>query len=71
LGSRLVIRVDSATPVNKAPADGKIANVNMLVLVDTTHAGTVTKGGTYTATLTFRDDGTKLLPILSDVSAAK
>lgn len=69
-GSRLAIRVDSATPVQKTPANNTIVNANLLVLVDTTHRGTVTVGGTYVALLTFRSDGTKLLPIMSVARAA-
>ena len=70
-GSRLAIRVDSAKPVGNAPANNQIVDANVLALVDTTNGGTVTKGGTYTATLIFRSDGTKLLPVLSKVAAAK
>ena len=70
-GSGLVIFVDSAKPVGSAPENSKIVNENVLAIVDTTQGGTVTKGGTYTATLTFRSDGTKLLPILSQASVVK
>jgi len=70
-GSGLVIRVDSATPVGKTPAYKKIVNANLLVIADTTNGGTVTKGGTYKATLTFRSDGSKLLPILSQATLTK
>jgi hypothetical protein len=70
-GSGLVIRVDSAKPVGKAPANIGIANSDLLVIPNTTDGGTVTKGGTYKATLTFRSDGTKLLPILSKASLVK
>jgi hypothetical protein len=71
LGSRLVIRVDAATPGNKTSTTNRITNANVLALVDTTHGGTVTKGGTYSATLTFRSDGTKMLPVLSRATLAK
>ena len=71
LGSRLVIRVDSATPAAGAPKLMQLVRANALVLVDTTHGGSLTKGGTYTASLTLRSDGTKLLPILSNVKAAQ
>ncbi len=71
LGSRIAIRVDSSTPVRGAPAKPPVANANWLVIVDTTHGGTVTKGGTYTAVLVFRSDGTKMLPIIERVKAAK
>lgn len=71
LGSRLAIHVDSVTPVSPAPVESAIMNANVLALVDTTHGGTVTQGGTYTATLTFRSDGTKLLPVLSKATAVK
>ena len=70
-GSGLVIRVDSAKPVGSAPLNSKIVNANMLVIPNTTNGGTVTKGGTYKATLTFRSDGLKLLPILSQASLVK
>ena len=72
-GSGLVILVDSSKPVGKAPAKvaSRFAKSNLLVVVDTTHGGTVTKGGTYTATITLRSDGTKLLPILSQAALAK
>jgi cytoskeletal protein RodZ len=71
LGSRLVIRVTSAKPMAPAPKLDVIANANVLALVDTTHGGKVTTGGTYTAYLTFRSDETKLLPIISNVALAK
>ena len=70
-GSRVVVRVDSATPVGKTPVYKKIVNANLLVLADTTNGGAVTKGGTYKATLTFRSDGTKLLPILTHAKVTK
>jgi len=70
-GSGLVMLVESAKPVGSAPENSKIINANVLAIVDTTQGGTVTKGGTYTATLTFRSDGTKLLPILSQASVVK
>jgi hypothetical protein len=60
MGSRLAIRVDKTDPKSKF-----ISNVNLLVVADTAHGGTVTKGGTYNATITFVSDGTKLVPILS------
>jgi hypothetical protein len=69
-GSRIVLRVDSATPLAGMPANPGIVNTNLLVIVDTTDGGTVTKGGTYSATLTFRSDGTKMLPIMSSAKAA-
>lgn len=69
LGSRVAIRVDASTPMGSSPALKGIVNANLLVLVDTSHGGTVALGGTYTAVLTFRSDGTKLLPILSGVKA--
>lgn len=69
LGSRLVLHVDSVAPLAGAPVIRPLADANVLALMDTTHGGAVTKGGTYTATLTFRTDGTKLLPILSGVAA--
>jgi hypothetical protein len=71
LGSRLAILVVSATPAHGTPVHKGIVNANILALVDTTHGGAVTKGGTYTARLTFRSDGSKLIPIMSDVKAAK
>jgi hypothetical protein len=64
-GSGLVIKVDSATPVGATHVYKKIIGANILVIVDTNDGGTVTKGGTYSAVLTWRSDGTKLLPILS------
>jgi len=70
-GSGLVIRVDSAKPVGSEPVNNKIVNANLLVTPDTTNGGTVTKGGTYAATITFRSDGSKLLPILSQVTLVK
>ena len=69
LGSRLAIRVDAATPLSGAPALARIVNANALALANTKDGGTVTEGGTYTATLTFRSDGTMLLPILSKATA--
>ena len=69
-GSRICIRVDSATPKNGAPDTKAIDNANLLVVMDTNHGGTVTKGGTYTAKLVFLSDGTKLLPVLSEAKAA-
>jgi hypothetical protein len=71
LGSRLAVRVDSAKPLLGAPVNSQIVNSNVLVLVDTTHGGTITKGGTYTVRVTFRSDGTKLLPIMSYAKASK
>jgi hypothetical protein len=68
-GSGIAIRVDSAKPIGKAPANSDIANANLLVLVDTNNGGAVTQGGTYTAKLTLRSDGTKLLPIMSEAKA--
>ena len=70
-GSRVAIRVDSAEPLGSAPPNDQIVNANVLALVNTTDGGSVSKGGTYTATLIFRSDGTKLLPVLSKVAAAK
>lgn len=71
LGSRLVIRVDSVAPGAKAPASTKIVGAIVIAIVDTRHGGTVTRGGTYSATLTFRSDGTRLLPVLSQAKAIK
>lgn len=69
LGSRLAIRVDSMTSVGGAPTLSQLVNANVLVLMDTTHDGAVSKGGAYTAKLTFRSDGAQLLPIISEVVA--
>jgi hypothetical protein len=69
-GTRVVIRVDNATPRSGSPVYARLVNSNVLAIVDTDHGGTVTKGGTYVAVLTFRADGLKLLPILSGVLAA-
>jgi hypothetical protein len=69
-GSRIAIRIDSATPLMGAPKYDTIVNANLLVVVDTDNGGTVEKGGTYTARLTFRSDGTKLLPILTKVTTS-
>jgi hypothetical protein len=71
LGSQLVILVETATPIGDAPADKRFAKANLLVLVDTSHGGTVTSGGAYTATLTFRSDGEWLLPVLSEAAPAR
>jgi hypothetical protein len=71
LGSRLVIRVSSASPMASAPELDRIGNANVLALADTTHGGDVTTGGTYTAYLTFRSDGSKLIPILSNAELAR
>jgi hypothetical protein len=71
LGSRLVIRVDTAAAGIHAPTSTKIANTNVIALVDTRHGGTVTRGGTYSAVLTFRSDGKRLLPVLSEVKATQ
>jgi len=71
LGSRLAVRVDSVKPVGGAPANSHMANANVLVLMDTTLGGTVTKGGTYTATVRFLSDGSKLLPVMSHATLAK
>jgi len=68
IGPRLVILVESAKPIGSAPEYGKIVKANVLVRDE---GATVTKGGTYTATLTFRSDGTKLIPILSQASVVK
>ncbi|MDR3686227.1 MAG: hypothetical protein P4L93_04635 [Coriobacteriia bacterium] len=68
-GSRLAVHVDSAQRVGIAPKKSPITNANVLVLVDTTHGGTVTKGGTYKATITFLSDGTKLIPVMTLASA--
>jgi hypothetical protein len=68
-GSRIVVKVDSAQRVGIAPTKSPIANANVLVLVDTTHGGTISKGGTYTATITFLTDGTKLLPVMTLVAS--
>ena len=65
-GTRMVVLVDSTRPLSGAPTNSHLNNANMLVVLDTTHGGSLTKGGTYTATLTFRSDGSKLLPILSN-----
>lgn len=70
LGSRLVIHVDSATPVGSAPVLSQIVDANVLALADTGNGGSVTRGGTYNATLTFRSDGSKMLPILSNAKLA-
>ncbi len=64
-GSRIAIRVDSATPIKSAPKNDKIEDANLLVVANTNDGGDVTKGGSYTAVLTFRSDGEKMLPILS------
>jgi hypothetical protein len=71
MGSGLVILIDSATPLAGAPAYNVLAHANWRVLVNTLDNGTVSTGGKYTAKLTFRSDGSKLLPILSNVKAAK
>jgi len=65
LGSRLVIHLDSVTPRGSSPKNSAIENTNVLALIDTNNGGAITKGGTYTARLTFRSDGNKMLPILS------
>lgn len=66
-GTRLVLRVDSAKPLGDAPANKRIAPANLLAVVDTTRGGAVTEGGTYTAILSFRSDGSKLLPVIRGV----
>jgi hypothetical protein len=43
---------------------------NVLALVDPAEAP-VTEGGTYTATMTFREDGGLLLPVLGGITAAE
>jgi|GEM_PF-3154708 len=68
-GTRLVLRVDSAKPLGGTPANKRIAPANLLVVVDTTRGGAMTKGGTYTAILSFRSDGSKLLPVIRGVEA--
>jgi len=70
LGSRIAIRLVSAKQATKA-TKGLIKAGNYLVLANTTDGGTVTEGGTYTATLTFRYDGSKMLPILSKAKSAQ
>jgi hypothetical protein len=67
LGSQLAIAVESATPIGGAPIDKRFAKANLLVLVDTTRGGAVTSGGSYTATLTWRSDGKRLLGVVSEV----
>ena len=67
----VLIRVESAEPRGDAPALSAIENANLLVVMDTDHEGTVAQGGTYDAYLTFRWDGSQMLPILSDVAATK
>jgi hypothetical protein len=71
LGSQVVILVETATPIGDAPAEKRLAKANVLALVDTAHGGTVTRGGTYTATLTWRSDGKRLLAVVSAVSPAR
>jgi hypothetical protein len=66
LGTQLVIRVDSVSAGPQADGAKSIANANLLVLVDTLHGGAVTRGGRYSATLTFRSDGKRLVPVLSE-----
>lgn len=68
LGSRLAVKLDKVTPKNGAPANKLIDGANLLVLVDTSHGGTITKGGTYTAWIVFQSDGSKLIPVMSRVS---
>ena len=70
-GSRIAIRVNKFKPLGKAPGKVPLANANMLVIADTTTGGGITKGGTYSAVLVFRSDGTKLWPILQRAKATK
>lgn len=69
-GSRLAIRIDSSIPMG-APKLSVIVNANVLAVADTTADGTITKGGTYMATLQFLSDGNKLIPVLSAVKSVK
>ena len=69
-GSQLALHVDSATPIGNAPAtNNHLTNTDVAALVDTANGGTVTTGGTYDATITFRSDGTKLRMVLSHCTA--
>jgi hypothetical protein len=68
-GSRLVVRVDKVTPGLKAPAETRFTNAIMLVLLDTTRGGAITKGGTYDVVVTFRSDGQRMIPVLSSAKA--
>ena len=70
-GSRIVLYVDSATPVGKTPKYAKIVHANILCIVATTDGPFATEGGKYNATLTFRSDGKMLLPIISQATLAK
>jgi len=71
LGSRLAVRIDAAKPMAGAPALSSIVGANVLVLADTLNGGKVTTGGTYTAALVLRSDGSKLLPVMSSATLVK
>lgn len=68
-GSRIAIRIVSVKPIGRAPSFAPLKNANVLVVADTTNGGSVTRGGTYAATLTFLSDHSQLLPVLSTAKA--
>lgn len=73
-GTRYVIFVESATPVDKAPKSvvSKLAKHDVLALIDiNNNGGLMSGGGLYTATLHFYSDGEKLIPTLSDAKYAQ
>jgi len=70
-GSGLVVLIKSSKPIGGATKYNKIVGQTWLLIPATTAGGTVTKGGTYKGTLTWRSDGKELLPILSSATLVK
>jgi hypothetical protein len=69
-GRTVVITLDSIVPVGTAPdAFVGFRNRAILVVMDAAHGGTIERGGSYSAILTFVTSDGQLVPILSKVTS--
>ena len=70
-GTRLVVYTYAVTPSGSAPAIPKVNRTWVLVLLDTKNGGTITKGGSYKATMTLHSLDGKMIPVLSQAKLVK
>jgi hypothetical protein len=69
-GTTLVIRVEEAILETEGAMAMDFTDRNLLAIVDPAEPR-VTEGGTYTATLTFQEEGGLLLPVLGGIAVAE
>ena len=69
-GTTLVIRIEEAILETEGAVAMDFTDRNLLAIVDPAELR-VTEGGTYTATLTFQEEGGLLLPVLGGIAVAE